>query len=206
MPVAGLAVPCRARWPRLRVVRGSSPRQIGCRRRPASGVVRSGGERAYTLAGSPHGEPSTGRHDVSITDPDRKLSRSRIPGTIERATVVDRRCRYRRNGAIRRAVMCDPIGSSGFPPSGTCKGVCPPTRLAHDPRDPTTDETRPGEADLPEPRPDLTRAAQSSRPARPPPTGPHSRSQVPNRSASSPDPETPTQRSVSLEQRKNRLE
>ena len=39
---------------------------------------------------------SSAPFDVSFTDPDRYANRSRIPGTIERATVLDGRCLYRR--------------------------------------------------------------------------------------------------------------
>ena len=35
--------------------------------------------------------------DVSFTDPDRYLNRSRVAGTIERANVLDGRCLYRRD-------------------------------------------------------------------------------------------------------------
>jgi predicted nucleotidyltransferase len=47
--------------------------------------------RAFTASTS--GAP----FDVSFTDPDRYVNRSRIPGTIERATVLEGRCVYRRD-------------------------------------------------------------------------------------------------------------
>lgn len=43
------------------------------------------------------GSASSAPFDVSFTDPDRYVSRSQIPGTIERATVLDGRCLYRRD-------------------------------------------------------------------------------------------------------------
>ncbi len=47
--------------------------------------------RAFTAS------PSSAPFDVSFTDPDRYVNRSRIPGTIERATVLEGRCVYRRD-------------------------------------------------------------------------------------------------------------
>ena len=40
---------------------------------------------------------SSAPFDVSFTDPERYVNRSGIPGTIERATVLDGQCLYRRD-------------------------------------------------------------------------------------------------------------
>ena len=43
------------------------------------------------------GSTSSAPFDVSFSDPDRYVGRSQIPGTVERATVLDGRCVYRRD-------------------------------------------------------------------------------------------------------------
>ena len=43
------------------------------------------------------GSTSSAPFDVSFSDPDRYVGRSQIPGTVERATVLDGQCVYRRD-------------------------------------------------------------------------------------------------------------
>ena len=79
----GSAVPWRARWPVWVVVRGSPPGQIGCRRSAASGVVRAGSGRVYTLQVPLSGNlGATEPSDADESRSGRQVSRSGKPARV----------------------------------------------------------------------------------------------------------------------------